>query len=71
MARMASSRRCRSSSGTAASMSLVCPADRASSRATTERPVAVNRMTCLRPSAAERCLVMSLSEVNLPRMRLR
>ena len=68
---MASSSLRRSSSCTAASMSRVCVADRASSPATTERPLSVSRITCRRPSAAERCRLMSPSDSNLDKMRLR
>jgi hypothetical protein len=52
-------------------MSRVWSADRASSPATTSRPLPVSSMTCRRPSAAERCLVISPSDSNLARIRLR
>ncbi len=68
---MASSSLRRSSSRTAASISLVCLADRASRPATTQRPESVSRMTWRRPSAAERCLLIRPSVSNLARMRLR
>ena len=71
MTRMASSSLRRSSSRTAASMSLVCLADSASRPAVAARPGSVSLMTWRRASAADRSRVTSPSEENLARIRLR